>query len=176
MDDIDTPAWADNPRLNAWLATQQAAFPQWAADHGGGWDFSPESLGRLEKLIRSRFTTWEEADQARDTVLMSVATWYLGEVQVRHCGASWRCVPDEPDEPPVAGGYPLVTIAREHLTDTERDLLDADDAEDDDDLPSVPLIDPAAKIRSLCANPHRHLTDVLDWYARFTAWRRSVAG
>ncbi|WP_406003853.1 hypothetical protein [Streptomyces sp. NBC_00829] len=174
MDDIDTPAWADNPRLNAWLAAQQADFPAWDAAHGGGWDFGPSSLDRLERLIRSRFSTWEETDGARDTVLLSVAAWYLGEVQVRHCGASWRCDPDEPDEPVVAGGHPLVTIARENMTADECARLDTGDDDDDGFVP-VPVIDPASRIRSLYASPDSHLHDVFTWYARFTRWRHSVA-
>ncbi|MFE2373596.1 hypothetical protein [Streptomyces sp. NPDC059398] len=167
MDAIDTPEWADNPRLRAWLAAQEGAFPAWSAGHGGGWDFTPGSLDRLEALVRARFTTWQEADAARESELLQVASWYLGEVQVRHCGARWRCDPDEPDRPPVAGGYPLVTVARTELSEAEQELLAREEEEEGD---PTPVVDPAARIRALFTTPDSHLREVVGWFEDFRGW------
>ncbi|NDZ80652.1 hypothetical protein G3I19_19385 [Streptomyces sp. SID10853] len=167
MDAIDTPEWADNPRLRTWLTAGRDAFPAWSAEHGGGWDFTPASLDRLEELVRSRFTTWQEADGARDTTLLQVAAWYLGEVQVRHCGARWRCDPDEPERPPVAGGYPLVTVPRTELTDAEQYRLAREEEEDGN---PTPVVDPAARIRALFTAQDSHLREVIDWFEHFREW------
>ncbi|WP_328535270.1 hypothetical protein [Streptomyces sp. NBC_00344] len=171
MDAIDTPEWADNPRLSAWLGTQRDDFPAWSQEHGGGWDFTPASLDRLEELVRARFSAWKEADLARDTVLLQVASWYLGEVQVRHCGAQWRCDPDEPDQLPVAGGYPLVTVPRAALSHAEQEMLAREEEEDGN---PTPVVDPAATIRSLFAAPDNHLRDVIGWFDGFRSWLRDA--
>ncbi|WP_328318067.1 hypothetical protein [Streptomyces sp. NBC_00388] len=172
MDAIDTPEWADNPRLGAWLTAQREAFPAWSAEHGGGWDFTAASLDRLEELVRSRFSTWQDADRARDTTLLQVASWYLGEVQMRYDGGvRWRCDPDEPDRPPVAGGYPLVTVPRAELSDAEQELLAREEEEDGD---PTPVVDPAARLLTLFTDPDQHLRDVLGWFGDFRAWLRDA--
>ncbi|MER6303167.1 hypothetical protein ABT247_26905 [Kitasatospora sp. NPDC001539] len=173
MDPIDTPEWADNPRLSGWLAEQRRAFPAWAAEHGGDWDFAPASLDRLEDLIRSRFDTWEEVRDARGTPLLEVAAWYLGETLVRRCGVMWRCMPVLPQPHPPAGGYPLVTYARDGLTEYEQEVLE--DLEERLEM-SVPLLDPADAIRSLFAVPGYRLGGTVDRFDRFQEWRRSLPG
>ncbi|MFH9354258.1 hypothetical protein [Kitasatospora sp. NPDC017646] len=171
MDPIDTPEWADNPRLAGWLAAQRAAFPVWARESGGGWDFEPASLDRLQALILSRFDTWEEVRAARDTPLLEVPAWYLGETLVRRCGVVWRCVPVLPVPRPPAGGYPLVTYARDGLTEYERDCLE--DLEERMEF-SVPLVEPADAIGSLFVAEGGRLADWIGWFDRFQEWRRSL--
>ncbi|MER7752668.1 hypothetical protein [Kitasatospora sp. NPDC097643] len=172
MTTIDSPVWADNPRLTAWLAAQRRAFPVWAEENGGGWDFAPASLDRLEALVRDRFTSWEAVHEAREEQLLEVAAWYLGETLVRHCGVVWRCspVPPPPEQP--AGGYPLVTYARGDLGAYEREVLA--ELEELDEY-SIPLLDPAGRIRSLFAAPDSRLRESIGRFDRFQAWRRSVA-
>ncbi|MFE5584770.1 hypothetical protein [Kitasatospora sp. NPDC056531] len=171
MDEIDSPEWADNPRLAGWLAAQRRAFPAWADENDGDWDFTPASLDRLEALIRSRFADWEAVHGAAGTPLLTVAAWYLGETLIRRCGVMWRCspVPPPPDAP--AGGDPLVTYARDSLTEYELDVLD----DLDERLEySMPLLDPAGAIRSLFAAPDSRLANAVDRFDRFQEWRRSL--
>ncbi|WP_371791795.1 hypothetical protein OG285_20395 [Streptomyces sp. NBC_01471] len=100
-----------------------------------------------------------------------MASWYLGEVQVRHAGARWRCDPDEPGRPPVAGGYPLVTVPRTALTDDERELLAREEEEDGN---PTPVVDPAATIRGLFKAPDNHLREVTGWFEGFREWLREA--
>lgn len=95
---VDEEEWADNPRLNAWIAAQAASFDMCSPFDMGGWDCSIESLDQLEDLLRGRFTSYEDIKAARDSQLVTLAAWYLGEVHIRHHGAQWQCQP-EPDPP-----------------------------------------------------------------------------
>ncbi|QEV53688.1 hypothetical protein CP981_20325 [Streptomyces platensis] len=52
---------SDNSVLNAWLTIQHSEFPAWAEQTPGTWDFSLDSLARVEDLIRSRYATVEQA-------------------------------------------------------------------------------------------------------------------
>ncbi|MEW2398659.1 hypothetical protein [Streptomyces sp. NPDC046862] len=172
MNPIDTPEWADNPRLNTWLATQREAFPAWAEEYGGGWDFAIDSLDRLEALLRDRFATWEEANAAADGPLLSVAAWYLGETLIARSGAQWRCVPTTPPPDLPAGGQPILIIPLEAMTDEELEALE-DEAELGED--PRPYVDPAAQIRSLFAvGPDHRLRDALEWFEDFEEWRSGV--
>ncbi|OKH99298.1 hypothetical protein A6A06_27550 [Streptomyces sp. CB02923] len=153
MDDIDTPEWADNPRLKRWLDSRRSAFPQWALEQGGRWDFSVASLGRLEELVKRRYPSYEAAESGSRSAFSSVAAWYLGEVLVHSHGLVWRCVPEEPPAPPVAGGRPLVYADRSTIPAAALELLD-EDAEaggEDDAIPWQPVIDPAATLQGVCA-------------------------
>lgn len=84
IDDSDHP---QHPWLVSWLADRAAAFPQWTVEHPGPWDFSPESLDALEKLVQTLGLESEE--------FVEGAVWYLGEVAVRHRGARWKYYYDE---------------------------------------------------------------------------------
>lgn len=84
IDDSDHP---QHPWLMSWLAARAEAFPQWTVDHPGPWDFSPESLDALEKLVQSIGLSSEE--------FVEGAVWYLGEVACRHRGARWKYHVDE---------------------------------------------------------------------------------
>jgi hypothetical protein len=78
---------AHNLVLEKWLEQQRAAFPAWAEQRvGPPWDFTVDSLPRLEALIRDAFTSPAEARAVMDTALVAVAAWYLGEVHNRTFG------------------------------------------------------------------------------------------
>ncbi|MDT7790178.1 MAG: hypothetical protein QOF58_8597 [Pseudonocardiales bacterium] len=84
IDDSDHP---QHPWLVSWLAARAESFPQWTVDHPGPWDFTPESLDSLEKLVQTLGLESEE--------FVEGAVWYLGEVAVRHRGARWKYYYDE---------------------------------------------------------------------------------
>jgi hypothetical protein len=151
--------WGDNPRLNAWRAAQQAAFETWAEEAGGAWDFTPDSVDRLEEAIRSRFSTWDEASEAEDGPFLSPAAWYFGEVQVRNHGAIWQWCPT-PAQPPNPWDKPFVTLPAVPAGEGEqREEL----YEDEDYVPGCTPID---EICSLFARgPEHRLRDVLKQYA-----------
>ncbi|MFE1752915.1 hypothetical protein [Streptomyces anandii] len=163
MDTIDSPEWSDNPRLNGWLAAQREAFPAWAREAGGEWDFSPASLDRLEALVRGRFGSYEEADAASGDPFMTVAAWYVGEVQVREFGAVWKCAP-VPGPGHYARTRPLVTMPKDQLTEEERERLrEAEELYESD----WPLCNPADELVALFARgPGARLRDVLEQYER----------
>ncbi|MEU3988095.1 hypothetical protein [Streptomyces platensis] len=46
---------SDNSVLTAWLTIHHTEFPAWAEQAPGAWDFSLDSLVRLEDLIRGRY-------------------------------------------------------------------------------------------------------------------------
>ncbi|BDM74577.1 hypothetical protein HEK616_80640 (plasmid) [Streptomyces nigrescens] len=98
-------AWTSNPLLQKWLARQQAGFEEWAQETGGGWDFSVDSLDRLEDLIRSRYSSIREIEAAEETPFVQVAFWYFGEVFCRCHGLVWQQRPggDPEDKPFVIG-------------------------------------------------------------------------
>ncbi|MFD7666012.1 hypothetical protein [Streptomyces sp. NPDC059788] len=173
LHDIDGPQWADNPRLNSWLAVQRAAFPIWCKDLGGEWDFSLDSVGHLEDALKSRYVDCCEADIHRDGPFAAVAAWYLGEVFVRNLGLVWRCVPEEPPTLPPAGGYPVVYAARESIPAEALDRLDADEAigGEDDTIPWWPVIDPAEKLRATSTGEVEwHLLDLVANCEEFNHW------
>ncbi|MGX1316471.1 hypothetical protein RKD24_006590 [Streptomyces calvus] len=149
--------WADNPRLNAWTAAQAAVFETCSPFDRGGWDFSIESLDRLEDLLRRRFTSYEDITAAHGTELVGVAAWYLGEVHVRHHGAQWQCQP-EPDPQGLGNDEPYVTIP----------FARADaypPADDDPDEDGRPLTVPVNELDALfLRGPGHHLRDTLDRY------------
>jgi hypothetical protein len=91
------PEPAPLPWLENWLAERERAFPDWAADAGGGWDFSPTSLDALEALIRRRLPTEGAFDDAANHDFVEGAVWYFGEVARRHKPAArWQYNRAEP--------------------------------------------------------------------------------
>jgi hypothetical protein len=142
--------WADNPRLNRWLERQRADFPAWAQETGQHWDFTVESLDRLEELLRKRFASWEEVHAAQDDPAVAVPAWYLGEVQNRHYGTSWYCNPVIPDHPDQEG-RPFVQAPA------------GEEGQYEDDIP--PLCNPFSEIRGLFVrSPDEHLRDIVTQY------------
>jgi hypothetical protein len=101
MSTSDENEWTANPRLKEWTAARQAAFEEWAAETGGEWDFTMESVDRLEALIRDRFASSSEVEAAQDTPFVQGAYWYLGEVFVRVHQLEWQQRPGgAPDDLP----------------------------------------------------------------------------
>jgi hypothetical protein len=146
----------NNPVLNEWLATQRAAFPEWAERHGGVWDFRIESVDRLEELIRATFSSYEAARAQEDSAFILVAAWYLGEVHNRTCGTVWQLHPDAPKYPPYKV-QPFVKVPWERKDDYE----DEEGIEDD----ARPLYGPVDGICQLFKwGPDRHLRDDMNRY------------
>ncbi|MGC4748065.1 hypothetical protein ACLQ28_20765 [Micromonospora sp. DT201] len=93
--------WADNPRLNTWLTAQQTAFPVWSRETGQAWDFTVDSMDRLEQLLRERLAGRNDllAAEAVEQPTVAVPGWYLGEVLNRNYGTVWHRNPVEPTHP-----------------------------------------------------------------------------
>ncbi|MER7519433.1 hypothetical protein [Streptomyces sp. NPDC126499] len=153
----DPQDWFDNPRLHDWLARQRAAFPAWARDTGQDWDFAPASVDRLERLLRSWYSTYEDIHAAAATPRVQVAAWYLGEVQVRHCGTVWKC---RPREALTEWEYdtPFVTLP-------EPPVPEEDGKGEEDEEGYVPLCVPQDEIEALfLRGPENRLYDVFTRY------------
>ena len=88
-----------DPWLHRWLTERQQAFPGWAAATGPGncWDFTPESLDRLERLVRERIDDSNRLEDRADTFAQG-AIFYVGEVGRRHRGAHWEYLAIDPDD------------------------------------------------------------------------------
>ncbi|MGW2021531.1 hypothetical protein [Streptomyces decoyicus] len=151
--------WADNPRLDAWLSEQRAAFNAHFPPEAGDWDFSIESLDRLEAAMRRRFSSSEEFRAERESGPVGAATWYLGEVHVRTAGAQWQ-YGAEPDLAAPEHDRPYVTIPYERID--EYPPADDDPAQD-----GRPLMAPESELRALfLRGPDNHLRDTLAPYHR----------
>jgi len=179
-DDLRGPDWEDNHRLHTWLAERRENFPAWADQAGGGtaaWDFSPQSLDRLEALVRSSFRTYEEISAEQDAPFLVGAAWYFGEVQVRRCGAVWRWYPQPPAEPR-AGDFPTVSGPTPDSKDADDEDAYGDDSDaaygpdeddaygpDEDDDAHVHICDPMSELRALFVrDPDERLRHALKAY------------
>ncbi|MFH8573194.1 hypothetical protein [Streptomyces sp. NPDC017993] len=116
---------AHNPVLEKWLEQQRTGFPAWAKERAGRrpWDFTVDSLPRLEALIRDAFDSPAQARKVMDTPLVAVAAWYLGEVHNRAFGTQWQLHPSFADDNP-HDHRPHITLPWErreefHYTDPE---------------------------------------------------------
>ncbi|CAM5250004.1 hypothetical protein [Streptomyces aurantiogriseus] len=96
---------AEHPELTRWLDRRAEEFPAWAQEAGaaGPWDFSPESLDRLEAVLRDRFADSAAILAAKSGSFVQGAVWYVGEVVRRtRDGVVWQYRPrtqfDEPLE------------------------------------------------------------------------------
>ncbi|MDI3406960.1 hypothetical protein [Streptomyces cavernicola] len=168
---VTSSRWRDNPRLNQWLSTQEAAFPAWRQATSGTWDFTPESLDRLEDILLSRYADHEEADAAHESPFMTVAVWYLGEtVRRAHPNAVWSCSPT-PGEGSYARMSPLLTYATETLDEQVREEVEEREATYDEVLP---FHDPTDDITALHISDG-HLREILDDYAAFQEFLDSLA-
>ncbi|MFF0371728.1 hypothetical protein [Micromonospora sp. NPDC005087] len=157
--------WADNPRLNTWLAAQQTAFPVWSRETGQAWDFTVDSLDRLDQLLRERFAGWDDllaAEEAEQPAVM-VPGWYLGEVLNRNYGTVWHRNPVEPTHPDQPK-TPFVQFLKD--PGAEEEYEDEDDYVDEDNLP--PICNPFIEIRGLFVRrPNDHLRDVVIRFERY---------
>jgi hypothetical protein len=79
--------------LASWLAHRTVAFPRWAADHAGHgpWDYSPESLDRLDALVRAVVRSPGDVADPAHGDLLNGAAWYFGEMLIRVKGGEWAC-------------------------------------------------------------------------------------
>ncbi|MFI9046060.1 hypothetical protein [Streptomyces sp. NPDC053427] len=151
--------WANNPRLDAWISEQHAAFNVHFLPEADDWDFSIESLDRLEAFMRRRFSSCEEIKAERDSGAVGAATWYLGEVHVRTAGAQWQ-YGTEPDLVAPEYDRPYVIIPCEGID--EYPPADDDPAQD-----GRPMMDPGGELRALfLRGPDNRLRDTLIPYHR----------
>ncbi|QIK10212.1 hypothetical protein G7Z12_33290 [Streptomyces sp. ID38640] len=116
---------AHNAVLEKWLEQQCTGFSAWAKERAGRgpWDFTVDSLPRLEALIRDAFDSPAQARKVTDTPLVAVAAWYLGEVHNRAFGTQWQLHPSFADDNPL-DHRPHITLPWErreefHYTDPE---------------------------------------------------------
>lgn len=138
--------WTTNPRLKEWTAARQTSFEQWASETGGGWDFTIESVDRLEALIRDRFTSSGDVEAAQGTEFVQGAYWYLGEVFVRVHGLQWQQRPgNDPEDLPFviqAGGSGGIS---------------------EDDENELAVLSPDIEVPALfLRDEHNHLRDALE--------------
>ncbi|MFE0381488.1 hypothetical protein ACFW1M_39360 [Streptomyces inhibens] len=98
--ELQAEALVGQPAAERVAGRTAGCVPQWEREPGGGWDFTVDSLDRLEELIRAWFVSCEEARKAEDSPFLSVAAWYFDEVQNRNAGTLWQCRP-EVDRPHV---------------------------------------------------------------------------
>ncbi|MFG2833013.1 hypothetical protein ACGFWI_37100 [Streptomyces sp. NPDC048434] len=144
---------SDNWVLNAWLTVQRSKFPGWAEQAPGTWDFSLDSLARLENLIRDRYGTTEQAHQDEGGDFLQTASWYVGEVHNRHFGTVWQYHPDSMEIP---GAWPFVTV----LFDRLFEFPDEDGIEPD----SRPLYTPLNRLHGILTPGNGHLSTDPDIY------------
>ncbi|MGP8300257.1 hypothetical protein ACTPOK_20470 [Streptomyces inhibens] len=169
----ERPDWGDNPRLNTWLAEREAAFPAWAEEAGGEemWDFSAESLDRLEALVREMFSTYQDMIAREDEPFVVGAAWYYGEVQVRLCGAVWQCRPEAEDDLPddpflVKGEGEGKGEDADADADEDEDAVEYDEDDADDDGVSL-ISSPSDELRALLRRGEKYrLRDVLSRYGQ----------
>ncbi|WP_407287259.1 hypothetical protein [Streptomyces sp. BP-8] len=153
---------SENDVLPLWLREQQSRFSAWVHEVGGLWDFSPESLDRLEAAVRERFTLLEEFREQEDDAFLQVASWYLGEVHNHHRGTQWQVHPDGKGRFRWKW-YPFVIPPWDRLDDYE----DEDGIEYD----ARPIIDPLSSLRAVLLEPYERpypgqtLRSELDDYA-----------
>lgn len=95
-----------HPELAAWLARQEADFPTWAeaTDTPETWDFSPASLDVLEAVVRERYADSRAIHDARGSIFIQVASWYVGEIARLVNGAAWHYLEADPTALPGAPG------------------------------------------------------------------------
>ncbi|MDI3417303.1 hypothetical protein [Streptomyces luteolus] len=151
----------ENDVLPLWLQEQQSRFSEWVQEIGGVWDFSPESLDRLEAVVRERYKVQAEFRNQEAEPFLQVAAWYLGEVHNRYRGTQWQVHPD-------AKGrhrwkwYPFVIPAWDRV----------DDYEDEDgiDYDARPIVEPLNSLQAIVLEPYERpepgqsLRDELDAY------------
>ncbi|MDM4139008.1 hypothetical protein [Mycobacterium sp. FLAC0960] len=93
--------------LDEWLARREQSFPDWAAENGGDWDYSPDSINRLTELVSRRTPTVAAIRDPRNAEFVDGASYYLGEILRRGCPSRWvyREFRDEGD--PITANFQL---------------------------------------------------------------------
>jgi hypothetical protein len=85
-----------HPDLLRWLAERRDAHERWAeqTSSADALDFTPASLGILDRLVREAANSMEEITDQRMTPFVQGAVWYVGEVFCRHRKMVWKYIPD----------------------------------------------------------------------------------
>ncbi|URN17368.1 MULTISPECIES: hypothetical protein [Streptomyces] len=85
-----------HPDLLGWLGERRDAHEEWAGRTGfaDALDFTPASLGIVDRLVRAAASSMEEITDRRMTPFVQGAVWYVGEVFRRHRRMVWKYVPD----------------------------------------------------------------------------------
>ncbi|QIY56622.1 hypothetical protein HEP86_21375 [Streptomyces sp. RPA4-5] len=144
---------SDNSVLNAWLTIQHAEFPGWAEQVPGAWDFSLDSLVRLEDLIRGRYASTGQAHQDEGGDFLQTASCHAGEVHNRHFGTAWQYHPDSTEIP---GAWPFATVPFDRLFE----FPDEDGIEPD----ARPLYTPVKRLCGILTPDNGHLATDPDIY------------
>ncbi|OBB90832.1 hypothetical protein A5782_16010 [Mycobacterium sp. 852002-40037_SCH5390672] len=93
--------------LEDWLAHQEQNFPAWAAENGGNWDFTPDSIDRLTELVSRKTPTVAALRDPANGEFVDGASYYLGEILRRGSSSRWvyREFRDEGD--PITANFQL---------------------------------------------------------------------
>ncbi|WP_131811887.1 hypothetical protein [Mycobacterium mantenii] len=93
--------------LDDWLARQEQRFPDWAAQNGGNWDYTPDSINRLTDLVSRKTPTVVALRDPANAEFVEGASYYLGEILRRGCPSRWvyREFRDEGD--PITANFQL---------------------------------------------------------------------
>lgn len=77
-------------------------IPSLGTDHTGDdptlWDFSVDSLDRLERLVQHGLKAEADFDRPENQAFVDGAIWYLGETITRQGNAQWRYIEGERNE------------------------------------------------------------------------------
>jgi hypothetical protein len=102
----------DRGTLASWRREREAKFPAWVAEYAVGdplyWDFSVDSLQRLESLVHTRLSAEADFGKPENVGFVDGASWYLGEVIVRRTPAEWVYIEGERNEDNEWVGRPFV--------------------------------------------------------------------
>ncbi len=93
--------------LDDWLARQEQRFPDRAAESGGNWDYSPDSINRLTELVSRKTPTVAALRDPANAEFVDGASYYLGEMLRRGCPSRrvYREFRDEGD--PITANFQL---------------------------------------------------------------------
>lgn len=120
--DPTPPSSADAENLRAWQAYREQAFPAWVQEHSadGPWDFTADSLDRLEALVIRRIPTPDALDDPGTKDFVDAAAWYLGEVLLRARGSGgWMFRSQDPAGPPdMFAGRPFLDSGTSRTSST----------------------------------------------------------
>lgn len=75
--------------LDDWLARMEERLPDWAANTGENWDYSPDSITRLIDVVLRVTPTGEALRDPANADFVEGASYYLGEVFRRGCPSRW---------------------------------------------------------------------------------------
>lgn len=102
--------------LPAWLLKQAKLFGTWRDENHlepRDWDFSPDSLDRLEDVVRQTLSADPDLRAPENAALFESAMWYFGETTRLNTPAEWRYIPGAPTRtnPLIANPYVATATA-----------------------------------------------------------------